>query len=289
MSNLRGDPKLPDKGKMDERHHDQTTAEDSGGPRSTASDDAVGKPGEMSALLDALGKLAREEQAIGLTVSPEVIPVLSGTAKDRIASRILQVQLDEQKIQRRMSTSSTFQLVAKKRRPVFARWKLAFGSVAAAAAVLVLVLNGPAQDHYSALPGYAVSATGGVKTMRGGAANGLDEESAVTPVQIIGRDTELKVFCRPQTAVGGAIAVRAFFVRDGQSNEIRPRVRMAPTGAVELTARANDVFEGAPTHGSVRIVVGRPDAVRAMNPNRALDATSPVPEARWLTVPVETL
>jgi hypothetical protein len=274
---------------MDERHHDPTTPEDSGGDRSPASDDAAGKPGEMSALLDALGKLAREEQAFGLTLSPESIPVLSESAKDRIASRILEVQLAEQKSTLRAPTGSTFQLVAKKHRPVFARWKLAFGSVAAAAAILVLLLNGPSQDHNGALPGYAVSATGGVKTMRGGAASGADDESAVTPVQILGRDTELKMFCRPQTAVGGAIAVRAFFVRDGQSNEIRPRVRMAPTGAVELTAKANDVFEGAPTHGSVRIVVGRPDAVRAMNPIRALDGTSPVPEARWLTVPVETL
>ena len=242
----------------------------------------------MSALLDALGKLAREEQAIGSTLSPDLIPTLSATDLDRIANRIGQVQRAEQMPRGEPAAGvSTYRLVAKKRRATPPIWKLAFGSVAAAAAVLVVVMNGPSQDHYSALPGYGVTATGGVKTLRGGPASGLDEESAVAAVQVLGRDTELKVFCRPQTAVGGAIAVRAFFVRDGQSTEIRPGVRIAPTGAIELTARANDVFGGIPAHGNLRVVVGRPEAVRAMNPNLALDGPPAASDARWLTVPVE--
>jgi hypothetical protein len=272
---------------MDELSKNQTTGRDSGESRSTASDPGS-EVSEMNALLDALGKLAREEQASGLTLSPSMIPALSATDKDRIANRIIEVQLGERRYPGALAAvGSTFRLVAKKPRPSPAIWKLAFGGVAAAAAVLVLVMNGPSQDHYSALPDYGVTATGGVKTLRGGPSNGQDEETAVAAVQVLGADTELKVYCRPQTAVGGALAVRAFFVHDGKSSEIRPGVRIASTGAIELSARANDVFEGVPAHGNVRVVVGRPETVRAMNPNLALEGTPPAKDVRWLTVPVE--
>lgn len=321
-----GDDDLPTRGKMDERA-DQTADRDSGGSRAAGQDDNDGDHGdgdhdqgndrerdrdpvddpgnetdggeaaEMSALLSALGKLAQEdEQAMWATLPPGAIPVLSGDDKDRIARRIVAMQVAERaqagNLGSDRASRATDQL-GQRRQLRLPGWAMAIGGATAAAAALLLVMNGsPSRGDRSAVPDYSVSATGGLKTLRGGPGHAAEPESAVAERQILGPDNELRVICRPQTSVRGAVAARAFFVHDGQWRELRPEMRTADSGAIELTARARDIVGvasgagGAGRDAELRIVVGRPEVVAALRPQPAWQGTSG-PEAHWLTVPIE--
>jgi hypothetical protein len=163
-------------------------------------------------------------------------------------------------------------------------WALAVGGLAVAAA-LVVGLVVPSEDR-TPLPVYGVSAAGGIKEYRG-AHDDPDEESVVATVQRVGADTELKIVCRPQSAASGQVTARAFLVRDGQSEEIRPKLRIAQTGAIELTVRGSDLgARGGTGSGKLRIAVSRPEHVSEIDPKAAVDATLGA-NLRWLTVPVE--
>jgi hypothetical protein len=163
-------------------------------------------------------------------------------------------------------------------------WALAIGGLAVAAA-LVVGLAVPSEDH-TPLPVYGVSAAGGIKEYRG-AHDDPDEESVVATVQRVGADTELRIVCRPQSAASGQVTARAFLVRDGQSEEIRPKLRIAQTGAIELTVRGSDLgARGGTGSGKLRIAVSRPEHVSEIDPKAAVEATLGA-NLRWLTVPVE--
>jgi hypothetical protein len=163
-------------------------------------------------------------------------------------------------------------------------WALAIGGLAVAAA-LVVGLAVPSEDR-TPLPVYGVSAAGGMKEYRG-AHDDPDEESVVATVQRVGADTELRIVCRPQSAASGQVTARAFLVRDGQSEEIRPKLRIAQTGAIELTVRGSDLgARGGTGSGKLRIAVSRPEHVSEIDPKAAVEATLGA-NLRWLTVPVE--
>jgi hypothetical protein len=163
-------------------------------------------------------------------------------------------------------------------------WALALGGLAVAAALIVGLVV-PSEDH-TPLPVYGVSAAGGIKEYRG-AHDDPDEESVVATVQRVGADTELRIVCRPQSAASGQVTARAFLVRDGQSEEIRPKLRIAQTGAIELTVRGSDLGAGGGTgSGKLRIAVSRPEHVSEIDPKAAVEATLGT-NLRWLTVPVE--
>jgi len=163
-------------------------------------------------------------------------------------------------------------------------WALALGGLAVAAALIVGLVV-PSEDR-TPLPVYGVSAAGGIKEFRG-AHDDPDEESVVATVQRVGADTELRIVCRPQSAASGQVTARAFLVRDGQSEEIRPKLRIAQTGAIELTVRGSDLGAGGGTgNGKLRIAVSRPEHVSEIDPKAAVEATLGA-NLRWLTVPVE--
>jgi hypothetical protein len=271
-------------------------------------------------LLRAVGRLAREdagEQAkaeaspLVLELLPEVlrlsrqreaqlVALIRANRRDTAATRELVPTLDEARRQvdlgsgprgdahregpRPAPASFTGDRDPRVRRQRQRPWALAMGGLAVAAALVVgLVL--PSEDR-TPLPVYGVSAAGGIKEYRG-AHDDADEESMVATVQRVGADTELRIVCRPQSAASGQVTARAFLVRDGQSEEIRPKLRVAQTGAIELTVRGSDLgARGGTGSGKLRIAVSRPEHVSEIDPKAAVEATLGA-NLRWLTVPVE--
>jgi hypothetical protein len=259
----------------------------------------------MRALLGALGKLAREEQSAMAALAPQAVVDLSSSEKDKVASRILKMLTAESAAAtapRLGATDSSSRLprrnevneLADRRQQRRSRpWALTIGGIAAAAAALVIGFNLPSEnDEHDPLPVYGISASGGLKDVRGGGSP--EDESAIANVQRLTPETELHVVCRPQTSTAGAVGARTFFVKDGLATEIHPRVRTAPSGAVEISARGSEISGAMETgHGSLRIVVGRPERLREIDPRLVSDAATDAPalatkaKDRWLTVPLE--
>jgi hypothetical protein len=102
--------------------------------------------------------------------------------------------------------------------------------------------------------------------------------------QRLSAQSELQIACRPETAVAGPVAVRAFFVHSGAFDEVRPDVEVAATGAVALRIRGSALLAHHRGPGELRVVVGRPAAVSAV--------TTPLQVTngegyRWLSVPID--
>jgi hypothetical protein len=158
----------------------------------------------------------------------------------------------------------------------------------AAACALVLVLRPRPGPAPLPLPDYDITATGGLRQTRGPEP---DQRSnpAQAALQRVAAGTELVVVARPAVDVQGEIAVRAFVVRGEAVREASARVQFAPSGSVELRVRPADGMQGPPGAASLRIIVGRPAAVRGATQSEALRAPAGGPEARWLIVPLELL
>ncbi len=165
------------------------------------------------------------------------------------------------------------------------RW-VTLGLPLAAAAGLALVIGLPPRHPVQPpLPGYDVTAMGGLKEFRGGEPI-VEGIGAVAHTQRIARDTELTVRLRPATAVEGALAVRAFIVDGTGVNELAPSVELAPSGAAEIHVRPGATV-AAGAHATLRVLVGRPDDVKAAAPSEAAGTPADAGGRRWLTVPVD--
>jgi hypothetical protein len=173
--------------------------------------------------------------------------------------------------------------------------------VLAAAAAFVMWMR-PANQTGSqegspdgSLPAYFVSASGGVAELRGGTSESADAEGATTAsVQRLRTESELRVICRPDNAITGPLAVRAFFVQGDHVDEVAPLIQLAPTGAAELRLRGSDLLPRHRGRGTLRVVVGRPADIRAVVPQMAAtgsaDTSGPAARQdgrRWLAVPLD--
>ena len=108
----------------------------------------------------------------------------------------------------------------------------------------------------------------------------------VAQEQRLDPDSTRVVAARPETAVTGTVAARAFVVQgDGDATEVAPNAQVAPTGAIELRFRGADLIGTRHGAARLRVVVGRPEALRAL-PARSPSA---VADPRWreLTVPLD--
>jgi hypothetical protein len=262
-------------------------------------DDLVQLEREMTPLLDALRGFAREEEAEIGTYAANTSHALSQQAKETAVRRILALQARERvesgasgsEVQAFAATDPAGDRPAAASAPDGPRrprlrfsWFAAGGLVVAAA--IALGLYPPARD--SSLPAYSVAARGGIRDTRALAAEGAGEGPAVAPEQRLAADSELVVVARPETAVTGVVAARAFVVQGSDAAETPARAQVAPTGAIELRFRGSDLIGSRRGAAILRVIVGRPDALEAITAESAPPASQEA-DARWrvLTVPLQ--
>ncbi len=238
--------------------------------------------GQMDNLLNRIQGVAREEDTAIAGYATHVTP-LSVETRGRITDLILAQQARE-----KVKTPAMDELALHRRLRSRRAFSVAAVGIGAAAAALMFWVRPDAEG--TALPGYVVMASGGVMDVRGGAPGATQDEGPVAPTQRVRAQTELLVTCRPETAVVGQVAARAFLV-DGANgspkvSEVRPRVRVATTGAVELRVAGSDLLGRGGGRATLRVVVGRPDALRAVDGRAAVNATGG-DGIRWLAVPLD--
>lgn len=158
------------------------------------------------------------------------------------------------------------------------------GSFVAAAAV-TLLLTSSRGVHAPPLPGYSMAVSGDLKEFRG--PNRAPSQGADSIPRADAR-SEIVLVCRPDVAVQGPIASRAFLVEGQSVREISTRTQTSPTGSLEI--RFNPVKDAAaePGQWSLRVAVGRPDRVQALATSTAF---APVDdkEVIWLKGALEVI
>ena len=248
---------------------------------------------EMSPLLQSVGAYAREEEAEIGTYAANTSHALSDVARESAVQKILALQARERA--ERVTTApgdlprsgAPIALVRDVPRPRRLKTGLlaAAGGLLAVAVALALWIH-PAPGELS-LPAYSVAARGGIKQARGLDADGLDDGRTVAREQQVEPDSVLVVAARPETAVTGTVAARAFVVQGDEASEIASNAQVAPTGAIELRFRGAELIGGRRGAASLRVVVGRPEALRDFPARPGLPAAA-VSDGRWrvLTVPL---
>jgi hypothetical protein len=239
---------------------------------------------DMEKLLAALRSVAKDDDLAVARLPAEGYSPLSADHHARIAERILHapaadtepekprplrggvVSLDRRRLTRRRLTA------------------IVFGPLAAAAAVVLIArpFSGPAP-----LPDYAFSVRGGIKALRG--ADPLvaqDAAGTTAPPQRLRPESRLVLVANPVGAVVGPVAVRAFVVRAARADEVRPEVQIAASGAVEIRAPVAEVFGGRSGRWDLVTLIGRPEALRQLQPSAALSQPAD-PAWRRVTVPLE--
>jgi len=256
------------------------------------SDDKPPGDDDMEALLNAMRAVAREDDVAIAGFSGDAA-ALSADERGRIAERILALQAEARPAStvtdaRTGADARTVdRLAARRGRPRRSAgvWAGAGVALAAAAALVLWLRPHPVSnvDGDAGLPAYAITATGGVADVRG-PAPGVVVEGRTAPAQRVRPQSELDIACRPDSAVTGPVAVRAFLVHGGAVDEVHPALQVAATGAVALRLRGAELVALHTGDAELRVVIGRPAAVTAIAapPTAASDGEG----ARWLTVPL---
>ncbi|MES1205863.1 MAG: hypothetical protein ABUS79_07995 [Pseudomonadota bacterium] len=269
---------------------------------------------DMNSLLTAMRAIGREDDAEMARFPAELTPSLSEATRARISDQILLVQARERSTRDRSSPARAMvasdvtgpgavnadvdvdgeQDALARRRNARAQSRrtilMGGGGVALAAAAALTLWMRPT-DQGPALPAYSVTASGGVADVRGARPDPTLPDNHTAPIERIRAESELRVTCRPDSATEGPVAARAFFVQGTTVEEVRPTVEIADTGAVDLRLRGSDLVGRHRGPGSLRVVVGRPDAVRSIDPRSAAaerpEGFASASDQRWLTVPLD--
>lgn len=239
---------------------------------------------DMASLLAALRTVAREDDAAMAGFSGEV-PELSVGARAQIVARILA----SPSAPRPATTAAPMANARGRARRAGRRWAISGVALAAAAAALALWVRPRTPATADPIPAYTVAATGGVAEVRGASPAGAAaaaSEGRTARAQRVRPESELQITCRPDLAVAGPVAVRAFFVQDGAVYEAHPDVQVAPSGAVALHLRGVDLPAHHAGRGELRVVVGRPETVHALAGGAAVTPKDE-PTASWLVVPLD--
>ena len=261
---------------------------------------------DVLGLLNAIRKASREDEDETASLAADSSFSLSDETRERIVGSILRAQA--QANERLADPRSVANLAASGDDALTLRWRfgaptrrsLGFAAsglaVALAAAAAFSVWMRPA-NQAAMLPAYFVSASGGVSELRAGKPDpGTEDGTTVAPPERLRSESELRVVCRPDTAITGPLAVRAFFVQGYVVDEVIPVIQLAASGAVELRLHGHDLLARHRGQGRLRVVVGRPRAIRAVAPPMAASesderygSASVRSDRRWLTVPLDLL
>jgi hypothetical protein len=222
---------------------------------------------DMDQLLKALRETARAEdradEAALAQAEAGQSAHLDQAARERIAASLLE--------------APTGVVSLEGRRRARRRWTTWLAVPLAAAAALLLV----ARPRPTALPGYELVATGGLREVRG-----LGDQP--DRIQRLAPGSVLDVKLRPATAVQGSVLAMAFAVQGGRADPVSPIIEVAPSGAVSVRAEAASVFGERRGRWELRIFLARPSLAAEL---RALAVGPRTSGPGWqrLSVPVELL
>lgn len=158
------------------------------------------------------------------------------------------------------------------------------GSFVAAAAVTLLLVQSRGV-HAPPLPGYSMALSGDLKEFRGPNRNPAQGSDSIPRADA---RSEIVLVCRPDVAVQGPIASRAFLIQGQSVREISTRTQTSATGSLEI--RFNPVKDAAaePGQWSLRVAVGRPDRVHDLASSAAFGAVDDK-EVTWLKGELEVI
>jgi hypothetical protein len=123
----------------------------------------------------------------------------------------------------------------------------------AAAAALVLWLALPGRGP-ATLPDYTLEPTGGIQALRG--------TQQATEVVRLKPDSRLTLTLRPTTGVEGPVEARAFIVVGQKRRPVDFETKVAPSGAMQLSGTAEDLFGEQRGEHVLEVLVARPDALQ---------------------------
>ena len=283
---------------MTGRTHDDSdrSASDSAGDGSDK-DDFVHELRAHDPLLEAMGAFAREEEAAIATYAASASHTMSDAARERSVQKILALQARERAAGLASEEAQDPRVppaVPEGRAPLprhrLSRIGLVMGGGFVTAVLALAVWMRPVAQDLSSnppLPGYSITARGGIKEARSSASDVTDDARTVAETQRLSAESQLVVALRPRTAVAGSVAARAFVVQGKDAAEVGPSPEVAPTGAMELRFHGSELIGSRHGVATLRVVVGRPQALRALAPASLLAAD--VTDVRWqvLTVPLE--
>ncbi len=149
-------------------------------------------------------------------------------------------------------------------------------SIVALAAGTTLLLTLPARGP-SPVPDYSITLVG-EQTQRGPA--------AAAPLPVFGPGSEVDLVARPATATMGAVAARAFLLREGRVEAWSPPMEVSSAGSVRIAGSFEEVFRGiAPGAVDLVLAVGRPGSIPEVSVvYPALVGASAPPEGAWRLV-----
>lgn len=238
---------------------------------------------DMDALFAELRDTARQEEAEISSVPSSFASPLSGEERETIAAAMVAALARGNVGTGKAPPLPAPTVESRRRRSRRWLWPIVLLPLAA----LVLVLRSATGPSFAPLPAYALDVQGGLRDTRGAAPEALAATARV-PLQRVSPDTELVIVVRPVVAVDGQVASRAFLIRGDRAEEIAAVEQVSLSGSVETRVRPAGRALGLPGPALLRIVVGRPAAVRAISPGESARCVDG-PDARWLMVPLELL
>lgn len=137
--------------------------------------------------------------------------------------------------------------------PVRRRWPLAALGLAAAAAVLLLVNQGPSGPAGPAGPLYRLELHGGEQSLRG------EPTATEAEVRRVGPGARLELVVRPEVAAPRAPRLSAWLLRDGGLRPWNVTPEVAPTGAVRIAGTFETLGLGAFGEGPTEVVLALAD------------------------------
>jgi hypothetical protein len=123
----------------------------------------------------------------------------------------------------------------------------------AAAAAVALVLRAPEQEALG-LSRYELEVQGAVAAQRSAPASDVTAPLRISP------GVPLTLTLRPERAVSGQVSARVYVQSAAGVTALSPPIESAPTGALRVQLGADVAW---PSAGTLVIVVGRPEALRA--------------------------
>jgi hypothetical protein len=232
--------------------------------------------------LAALGRLAREEESVN-ELEERLVQLTHGKlSPTEIAA--LEREADPEALQAHQPLGEDFKKTVESRleallppekkpatvTPIRPRWVMpaAVAALVAAAAAIFLFLN--TTPTRSALPGYELALSGGVREVRG---------STPEPITLA-PGSKLTVVVRPATAVQEQVS--AFVFAGAERVAVSTEIEASADGSLKITVLESALPATSDPETKLMVVVGRADVVASSDAARALLARGSGPDYQVL-------
>jgi hypothetical protein len=214
-------------------------------------------------LLEAIVKRAREERAREdalLKDAGELLAPFDGAARDRFAKAIF--------AEVAAPAAAPIDLAARRRKRMAAIVSAA--SIAAAAVIALFVALRPVA--VDPLPVYSLNVSSGATKYRG----------AAPELKVFRPDSKMILVLRPDEAVSGPIAFRAFIERGGTMKDWAPPSAISADGSIKIEGQAGELLGAEPGVSRLIIFVGHADQIEHASMEREEDPRFRVVEQKIL-------